>query len=315
MGVKTANGAIPAEPAVEHAAAVRHVPPMHGRGRLRKVARLVAVSLAALIMLLPVVWMLSISFKPPGEWGLPNVIPDHPTIANYKLLFFQEVTPGAVESVTRSAQPALPAFVNSAIVAPIATLLAVVIGFLAAYAVSRFRTRANLLLFLVLVTRMFPPVAFAVPLLVYFSWLGFVDTRLGLVLMYSTFTVAFAVWLLKGFIDGVPVHLEEAAMIDGASPWRAMITVTVPLVRAGIVSTALFVFILNWTEFLFAFVFSQTRAVTLPVQISYYVGTEGTFFGPQAALGVVSALPVVVIGYLIQRHLVRGFTFGLVRGN
>lgn len=310
MAVDARDGAIAEPPA-----AVAHAGRVRSRARLGKAARFVAVSVAAALMLLPVIWMLSISFKPPGEWGSSNVIPHHPTFDNYQLLFFQTVEEGTVESVTRSAQPAGPAFVNSAIVAPIATLLAVTIGFLAAYAASRFRTRANLMLFLVLVTRMFPPVAFAVPLLVYFSWLGFVDTRIGLVLMYSTFTVAFAVWLLKGFIDGVPVHLEEAAMIDGASPWRAMLTVTLPLVRAGIVTTALFVFILNWTEFLFAFIFSQTRAVTLPVQISYYVGTEGTFFGPQAALGVVSALPVVVIGYLIQRHLVRGFTFGLVRAN
>jgi multiple sugar transport system permease protein len=309
----TANHAMPAESAVKSAGGVRDARLVQGRSRAARAARLVVVILAAVIMLLPVVWMLSISFKPPDEWGLANVIPHHATFANYKSLFVPEVNTGSVESMTRSTQAAGPAFVNSAIIAPIATLLAVVIGFLAAYAASRFRTRANLMLFLVLVTRMFPPVAFAVPMLVYFSWLGFVDTRIGLILAYSAFTVSFAVWLLKGFIDGVPVHLEEAAMIDGASPWRAMLTVTLPLVRAGIVTTALFVFILNWTEFLFAFVFTQTQATTLPVQISYFVGTEGTFFGPQAALGIVSALPVVVIGYLIQRHLVRGFTFGLVR--
>jgi multiple sugar transport system permease protein len=269
----------------------------------------------AVLFLLPVMWMVSLSFKPPAEWmaATPTLIPREPTLDNYRLLFVPEHIVGPVSAMTRGTRPALPAFVTSAIVAPIATLAAVSIGFFAAYAVSRFRTRANLILFLVLVTRMFPPVAFAVPLLVYFSWLGLVDTRLGLILMYSAFTVAFAVWMLKGFIDGVPVHLEEAAMLDGASRIRTLFTVTLPLVKGGVLATALFVFILQWTEFLFAFIFSSTKAITLPVQISYYVGAVGTFYGPQAALGVVSSLPVLVIGYLIYRHLVTGFTFGLVR--
>jgi multiple sugar transport system permease protein len=221
----------------------------------------------AVLFLLPVMWMVSLSFKPPAEWmaATPTLIPREPTLDNYRLLFVPEHIVGPVSAMTRGTRPALPAFVTSAIVAPIATLAAVSIGFFAAYAVSRFRTRANLILFLVLVTRMFPPVAFAVPLLVYFSWLGLVDTRLGLILMYSAFTVAFAVWMLKGFIDGVPVHLEEAAMLDGASRIRTLFTVTLPLVKGGVLATALFVFILQWTEFLFAFIFSSTKAITLPV--------------------------------------------------
>lgn len=285
------------------------------QGRLRGWIPFFVTVVLAILFLLPVVWTLSISFKPLGEWNTwpPTVIPRQPTLENYQLLFFPEHIVGPVSAMTRGTRPALPAFVTSAIVAPASTILAVFIGFFAAYSVSRFRIQANLILFLVLVTRMFPPVAFAVPLLVYFSWLRLVDTRLGLVLMYTAFTVAFAVWMLKGFIDAVPVHLEEAAMLDGASRLRTLFTVTFPLVKGGVLATALFVFILQWTEFLFAFIFSSTHAITLPVQVSYYVTAVGTFYGPQAALGIVSSLPVVIIGYLIQRHLVTGFTFGLVR--
>jgi multiple sugar transport system permease protein len=119
--------------------------------------------------------------------------------------------------------------------------------------------------------------------------------------------------MMKGFIDGVPRHVEEAAILDGASPWRVLFTITLPLVRGGLAATGLFVFILNWTEFLFALVFTSRHAITIPVQVSHYVGAVGRFYGPQAALGVVASLPVVVAGYLIQRYLVTGFTFGLVR--
>ncbi len=159
---------------------------------------------------------------------------------------------------------------------------------------------------------MFPPVAFAVPLLVYFRALGLIDTRLALILMYTGFTIAFSLWMMRGFIEGVPRHVEEAAILDGASPWRVLFTVTLPLVRGGLAATALFVFILNWTEFLLAQVFTSREAITLPVQVSRYTGAVGRFYGPMTALGIVASIPVVIAGYLIQRHLVTGFTFGLV---
>ena len=286
-----------------------------GTGKSRRWIAFVVTVALALLFLLPVIWTLSVSFKPPGEWNTwpPTIWPKNPTLENYRLLFNPESTVGPVSEMARGARPAGPSLLNSMLVAPIATVVATTAGFFAAYSVSRYRIRENQLLFFVLVTRMFPPVAFAVPLLVYFSWFGLVDSRLGLSLMYSAFTIAFAVWMLKGFIDAVPIHLEEAAMLDGASRIRTLFTVTLPLVKGGILATAMFVFILNWTEFLFAFIFSSTEAVTLPVQISYYVGATGTFYGPQAALGIVSSIPVVVVGYIIQRYLVTGLTFGLVR--
>ena len=212
-----------------------------------------------------------------------------------------------------SAEPVTRAFVNSLIVVPISTLASLLIGFFAAYSVSRFKTGGPTLPLFVLTTRMFPPVAFAVPLLVYYRLLGLIDTRLGLILMYTAFTIAFSLWMMRGFIDGVPRSVEEAAILDGASPWRALFTITLPLVRGGLAATGLFVFILNWTEFLFAQIFTSREAITIPVQVSRYTGAVGRFYGPMAALGVVASIPVVIAGYIIQRHLVTGFTFGLVR--
>lgn len=268
-----------------------------------------------LVMLLPVIWTLSISFKPPREWLAypPTLIPVEPTVANYQVLFQIGNPVGAIAEMTRTAEPVTKAFVTSLIVAPVATVASVTIGFLAAYGVARFGLGGPSLPFMALTTRMFPPVAFAVPLLVYFRMLGLIDTRLGLILMYTGFTVAFSLWMIRGFIEGVPRHVEEAALLDGASRWRVLFTITLPLVKGGVAAALLFIFILNWTEFLFALIFTSRHALTLPVQVSHYAGAVGRFYGPQAALGVVASVPVVIAGYVIQRHLVRGFTFGLVK--
>jgi multiple sugar transport system permease protein len=270
---------------------------------------------AAGVILLPVVWTLSISFKPPREWLAypPRLIPEEPTLANYQVLFQVGNPVGAIAEMTRSAESVSRAFFNSLIIAPLATVAATAIGFFAAYGVSRYGAGGPLFPLTVLTTRMFPPIAFAIPLLVYFRMLDLIDTRLGLVLMYTGFTAAFSLWMIKGFIDGVPRHIEEAALLDGASRWRVLFTITFPMVKGGIAAALLFVFILNWTEFLLALVFSSRHATTIPVQVSQYAGAVGRFYGPQAALGIVASLPVVVAGYLIQRHLVRAFTFGLVR--
>jgi multiple sugar transport system permease protein len=277
--------------------------------------RWVAAFLICLGVLLPIVWVLSISLKPPQEWVAypPTVIPVEPTISNYVVLFQPGNPVGGISAMVSSAEPVTKAFLNSLIVAPVATLASVLIGFFAAYSASRFQTGGPTLPLFVLTTRMFPPVAFAVPLLVYYRVWGLIDTRLGLILMYTAFTIAFSLWMMRGFIDGVPRHVEEAAILDGASPWRVLFTITLPLVRGGLAATSLFVFILNWTEFLFAQIFTSREAITIPVQVSHYVGAVGRFYGPMAALGVVASIPVVIAGYLIQRHLVTGFTFGLVR--
>lgn len=298
-------------------------PRLSARAWVGPLVRLVVAVGIAIVFLLPVLWTLSISFKPPTEWleYPPTLIPKAPLIGNYTFLFNPGNPEGAIAVMTGAAEPVMPAFINSLIIAPVATVFSVIIGFLAAYAVSRFRVGGNFMPFFTLTTRMFPPVAFAVPLLVYYSavipsiipGLRLYDTRLGLILMYIAFTVAFALWMTKGFIDGVPRHIEEAAILDGASRWRVLFTITLPLVRGGLAATTLFIFILTWTEFLFALIFTQRYAITVPVQVSHYAGAIGRFYGPQAALGILASLPVVIAGYLIQRHLVTGFTFGLIK--
>ena len=282
---------------------------------LRRGGHWLAIVFVLLFFAMPVVWLVSISFKPPQEWQKfpPTVIPEDPTLNNYLLLVNPELPTGSASFMLRVTEPVTKSFINSFIIVPIATLISAIIGFLAAYGVSRYRVGGAFMPFFVLTTRMFPPVAFAVPLLVYYQNLKLIDTRLGMILIYAGFTVAFSLWMMKGFIDAVPRSVEEAAILDGASRWRVLFTITLPLVKGGLAATALFVFILNWTEFLYALIFTSTRSITVPVQLSHYVGAVGRFYGPQAALGVVASIPAVILGYLIQHHLVTGFSFGLIR--
>lgn len=278
-------------------------------------AHWVIVLVVLFFFAMPVVWLISVSFKPQQEWQAfpPTLIPREPTLDNYLLLVNPELPKGSASYMLRVTEPVTKSFVNSFIIVPIATFISAVVGFLAAYGVSRYRVGGDFMPFFVLTTRMFPPVAFAVPLLVYYQIWGLIDTRFGMIMIYAGFTVAFSLWMMKGFIDAVPRSVEEAAILDGASRWRVLFTITLPLVKGGLAATALFVFILNWTEFLYALIFTSTRAITVPVQLSHYVGAVGRFYGPQAALGVVASIPVVILGYLIQRHLVTGFSFGLIR--
>ena len=169
-------------------------------------------------------------------------------------------------------------------------------------------------MFQLLMLRMVPPIVVVAPLSLYYSTLGLLDTVIGLVIVYFLTTLPYAVWMTKSFIDEVPREVEQAAMILGASRWRTIWEVVLPLVRSGLVATFLFILILTWSEYLLALILSKTEVVTLPVELSKYEGsTEGRVYGRQAALAVGVTIPLVIIGVFIRKHLARGFSFGMVR--
>jgi len=168
-------------------------------------------------------------------------------------------------------------------------------------------------MFQLLVLRMIPPIVVAAPLSLYYSTLGLLDTVTGLVAVYFITTLPYAVWMSKSFIDEVPREMEQAAEILGASRWRTIFEVVLPLVRSGLVATFLFILILTWSEYLLALILSKAHVVTLPMELSKYEGsTEGRVYGRQAALSVGITLPLIIIGILIRKHLARGFSFGMV---
>lgn len=272
----------------------------------------IVIGVFLLWTLVPIVWIVSLAFKPYNEWRVAYFIPKNPTLENFIMLF----NPRAIESVMGKmaiVEPIIQPLINSLIITTFSTILAVIIGFFTAYGASRYGSPGPFTLFFTLLTRMLPPATFVTPLMVYYSNLNLLDTHAGLIFLYSAVTVTYGIWILKGFIDAIPREWEEAAMLEGASPLKAMLKVTLPLAKPGLAVAALFIFLLNWTELLFALVLTNIQAVTLPVHISKYVGAVGQLYGPQAALALISSAIPVTIGYAIQKHLVTGFTFGLVR--
>ena len=274
----------------------------------------VILAIALVWTLFPIYWMINTSLKLPSEWlAQPPVwISSQPNLESYVAI----LAPGALQGGAFGAvtDSALPAIISSVIISLVSTSISLVVGLMAALAISRYHFGGNTTPFGILASRMFPPIAIAIPIVILFATLGLIDTYAGLILAYAVFTVSFSTWMLKSFIDDVPVELEEAAMMDGMPPLRAHWTVTVPLIKGGIAATFLFIFILNWSEFLFALMLSASKVVTIPVQLSrYIVATSGTLYGPQAALGTLAIIPLFVIGVLIQQHLVRGITFGAIK--
>lgn len=262
--------------------------------------------------LIPVAWMVGLAFKPYEEWRVAYFFPKKPVFLNFIILFEPKQMLGMM-GATAVVDPVTLPFINSLVVVGASTILAVFIGFFTAYGASRYQSPGPFSLFFTLLTRMLPPATFVTPIMIYYATLNLLDTHLGLILLYSAVTVTYGIWILKGFIDNVPREWEEAALLEGASHSQVIFKVTLPIVKSGLVVSGLFIFLLNWAELLFALVLTNINAVTLPVHISKYVGAVGQLYGPQAALGIISSLIPLIVGYVIQKHLVTAFTFGMVR--
>lgn len=294
---------------------------MGERGTWVTIVKRTAVIVSMVIAFFPIFWLVSTSFKPFEEWANwpPIWITDAPTLQNYRLVFFPEAARAFAAEQAGSLDykvsgSAWKAFQDSAIISTFATFLSVAFGTLAAYSVVRFRTGGDNYPFQFLTVRMFPPIAVVVPMVAMFSILRLSDTYIGLILAYTAFTLPFSIWMVRSFIEEVPAELEGAAMIHGMGQFKAFLTITLPLIKGGVLATALFIFILNWSEFLFALVLTSGNVVTVTVQVATYVSaSSGKLYGVQAAMGTVSTIPVILFGYVIQRHLVRGLTFGAIK--
>jgi multiple sugar transport system permease protein len=280
------------------------------------IGRYAALSLWAVIVAFPLYWIVSTSFKLSDQWFSwpPVYFPSPPTLENYRDVWLGATTVEKGGQTALSLQTPFLALRNSLILAFGATALAVLYGSIIAYGVSRYRLLSETRMFQLLMLRMVPPIVVVAPLSLYFSYIGLLDSMIGLGVMYFLTSLPYAVWMTKSFIDEVPREVEQAAEILGASRWRTVFEVVLPLIRSGLVATFIFILILNWSEYLLALILSKTQVVTLPVQLSKFEGsTEGRLFGRQAALSVGITLPLMVVGILIRKHLARGFSFGMVR--
>lgn len=265
------------------------------------------VVLALAFFLFPLLWLLTTSFKLPGEYlhNPPIWIPNEPTLVHYRSVMDAK---GSV------------ALRNSVAIAGTATVLCVVVGSLAAYSLARFRTGGKHLAFWLLSQRMMPPVVLVVPFFLLLRDVGEMvprfglDTRGALIVLYTAFNLPYVIWMMRSYFEGVPAELEEAAMVDGCTRWGVLWRIALPMAMPGLIATATFTFIFAWTEFLFAVVVTRTDAVTLPVVIAGFTGSQGSNWGQASALAVVATAPVFLLGLLVQRHFVRGLTLGAVRG-
>jgi multiple sugar transport system permease protein len=275
----------------------------------------IPVLMAALALILfPIFWLVMTALKPPIDWNASPAIwiPSEPTLINFRTLFDTDAI--LAYGVGGVSQAATRAVIGSIIASCSATFLAVALGLVSAIGLSRYGRATKATPLVILSGRMFPPAAIAVPFVIMFSLTGLMDTYTGLVAIYTAVTLPFSTWMLKSFVDDLPREMEEAAMLDGKSRLAAHFTVTVPLIKGGLFSTTMLVFILNWSEYMFAQVLSNTRLATIPVQLAKYVtATAGTLYGVQAALAVLAMAPLIVGGYFIQGHLARGLTFGAIK--
>ncbi len=273
---------------------------------MNKIATKAARVLVMVIMLVwtigPVLWLFITSIKPDNiVSAMPPVLFFAPTLQNYQAL---------IQSPDFSRY-----LVNTLIVASVTSLLASAIGFLSAYSFTRFRYRGSTFLPLFyLVVRMVPRISLVLPFYSLATWAGILNTKTALIVSYTAFALPFGIWMMIGFLQELPIDLEEAAAVDGCSRYQILTNIVMPLVAPGLATTAIFAFLLGWNEFLFSLILSGPESRTLPVMVAGFETDRGILWGQFSAAAVSIMLPVVAVALVLQRHIVRGLTMGAVKG-
>jgi multiple sugar transport system permease protein len=265
-----------------------------------------------LFIFFPILWLLSASFSTQVELFTvpPHWIPQHPTLQNYADIFFPSQ---AASSVPRTFAVAL---LNSMKIASAVTIICILIGSLAAYALVRIPFGFNRPIQLgIIATRMIPEVSLILPLFIIASSLQLINKPIVLILTYMSFALPYAIWLMAAYFQTVPVELEDAARLDGCSRLGILFRVVMPISVPGLVSTAMFVFLLAWDEFFYALIFTSTLAAkTVPVAIAEFIGRYVVNVNGMMAGGILAAIPPVLVALIFQRYIVSGMTAGAVKG-
>jgi multiple sugar transport system permease protein len=272
------------------------------RRRRPPIGRILFIGIYLAFVLAPLYWMFVTSIKPSDDYlaNPPVWFPTNPTILHYTAALF--------------AYRGWDGLINSLIVSTVATLLSTLLGTLMAYSLARYQTGGKHLSFWVLSQRFLPPIATVLPIFLIYRNLGLHDTKFGLIIAYTVFTLPVTVWMMLAYFRQLPRSLEEAALVDGCKRWRAFWSVAVPLAAPGIVAAMVFAFIACWTEFFFALILTSRSSFTLPTVFRAFLGFQGAQYGEASALAMVSLVPSIILGTLAQKHLVRGLTMGAVRG-
>ena len=270
--------------------------------RAWRMAAIATVIVVLIIFLTPYLWIFMTSFKTRLD-ALADVPvwTFTPTFEHYPKIFLDKGY--------------LPLVWNSMFVASMSTILSLGFGAPAAYVFARYNFPGKEdLFFFFLTTRMAPPIAIVVPMFLLFSVLGLTDKPIAVILAHTTFNVSLVVWMMRGFFAEIPREIDEAAMMDGNSRIGTFLKILLPIAAPGMAATAVLCFILSWNEFLYAFILVAFEGRTLTVGIPGLITPHGTLWGQVAAVAIVATLPIIIFTFLVQKHLVRGLTFGAVKG-
>ncbi len=260
------------------------------------------------LTLFPIYWLFVISVKPAVElFSTPDII--------LREFYWQNYIDVLTDKTLRGYM------LNSLIISTGNAVLCTTLGFFACYALSRFNMSGKESIFFWTITnRMAPPAVFLLPLFLLMTQVyrigdfSLLDTRIGMILVYCTFNLPFAIWTLRPTVDGIPKELDEAAYVDGASPWKVITEIVFPLCRPGLAVTLILTWVFAWNEYLLAATLTNFNARTLTTGLSEYVTTTGTNWGIMATISVFTLIPALIVFSLVQRHIVTGLTFGAVKG-
>lgn len=263
--------------------------------------KFVIIALICCLVIFPFLWMIMVSLRNkvdifnPGNWLVT------PTLKNYVAIIEKNNI--------------MKFFANSIVIATITTIVSLILGSLAAYGFARYNWKKKEdRAFWVLSQKFLPPMAVVIPYFLMGAFVNILDTRLLLIICYTTFNIPFTIWMMRGFIEELPRSVEEAAYIDGCTKLQCMRKIVLPLVAPGMVATAIFCVINSWNEFVFANFLTSIHAKTVPTSIMMYLSVSGVKWGEMAATGVLSVLPVLIFAIIVQKNMIRGLTFGSVKG-
>lgn len=269
----------------------------------RNIALYVASAALLLVWAFPIIWAVIVSFKSETEvLAYPPRVVFEPTLDNYRDAIFGGFS-------------ILPSFFTSFVLSTLTTVLTILIAVPAAYAFARLRLRGKKAMgFYTLATQMVPPVGLVIPYFLILNRIGWLDTYQGMVTVYLTFSLPFAIWLLVSYMEDIPREMEEAAFLDKASRFQALWYVILPQVRGGIAVTVIFVFLNAWNEFLFAVQLGGNTVRPVTVAMYNFVSVEQTLWAKLSAAALVAMVPMIIIGISAQRQIVKGLTVGAVKG-
>ena len=275
--------------------------PVFRRPGTQLALRYAVAIVVTLFFVFPVYWLFIISFKTPDEiFAFPPVwYPESIQFANYAVLFKD----GDAVTVW-----------NSLVLAGVSTVIAMVLGTMCAYSLVRFKTGGENLAVWIISQRMMPPIAIVFPIFLLYVFLGWVDSYHGLIILYTAFSLPYVIWMMRGYIEDIPLELEESALVDGCTRWEVLWKVVFPMVRSGLFATSVFTFVFAWNDFLFSLVLTRTEVVTYTVQVTHYFGGQSNFWAKIAAMSVLGTVPVFFTVATLQRYLVRGISMGAVKG-